>query len=418
MSRARLGLFGLIVCGACELEELNVPPAETIVVVQGVVRADQAQQWILVERTFNGTVASAEGGFIPGGAVPVPVQGADVTISNVSFPGDPCGSMVSLLEDAGPPDRIQPGTYWSASGCPTIRAGDTLELLVLSGSDRVVGRTIVPGTNSMVLKSNGDSVLVPGPALEFNRDTDTLVAEVDPISGRVLTIEIRGRIFVETPEFISEASTELWADATFLTLPGDFLNIFEADFDEPGENIPDLFNVGRLYAATLAYADRNFFDYLRSANSPLTGRGFINNLEGGFGLFGSMTAAVNNLRVIGNVDDPIEGIYRTTGTVDGVAVSVDWELYLNRGSDSTLTEFSSFLDGAWVFGAYDAWTTGTISGTSLTTFVVQPTGGTTPEGEPEIRRWDISGVLSGTGSTTLTVRVDNVDAGTLTATKQ
>ena len=77
----------------------------------------------------------------------------------------------------------------------------------------------------------------------------------------------------------------------------------------------------------------------------------------------------------------------------------------------------SFVGGVWVFGAYDAWTVGQVSGRSVTTFLVQPTGATTPEGDPEIKRWDINGLLAGTGSTTMTVRVDNVDVGTLTVTK-
>lgn len=409
---------GLGLCGVGCVSDVNEPiePTEPIVLVQGVLRADQPQQWILLERTFNGTVSGTATGFVPGAEVAVPLEGADVTISNVSFPEDPCGASVSLVESAGPVGQRQPGVYWSPDACPTIRPGDTLELLVVSGDDRVTGRTIVPGTTRMVLSTAGDSVMVPGPALEFNRDIDTLLATVDPIGGRALIIEIRDRVFDETPDFKSQASTQLWVDGTFLTLPGDFLALFEdLDDDEP---IPDLFNAGRWMAATLAYADQNFYDQLRSFNSPLTGRGFINNLDGGFGYFGSMTAARNNLRVIGNLDDPREGVYRITGTVEGVAVSVDWELYLNSGTDDSEPPLSAFVEGDWVLGAYDAYIVGTFSGSSVTTFIVQPTGGTTPEGEMELRFWEITGVFSPSGSTTLTVRVDGVDVGTLTATKQ
>ena len=418
MTRRLAWVFGLglwIVGCVSDVTE-PIEPTEPIVLVQAVVRADQPQQWILLERTFNGTVSGTATGFIPGAEVAVPLEGADVTISNLSFPQDPCGASVRLAESAGPADRLQPGVYWSPDACPTIRPGDTLELLVVSGDDRVTGHTVVPGTNRMVLSTEADSVMVPGPALEFNRDSDTLLATVDPIGGRALIIEIRDRVFDETADFIALASSQFWVDGTFLTVPGDFLALFEdLDDDEP---IPDLFNAGRWQAATLAYADQNFYDQLRSFNSPLTGRGFINNLVGGYGYFGSMTAARNNLRVIGNVDDPREGAYRTTGTVEGVAVSVDWELYLNSGTDDSEPPFSAFVEGDWVLGAYDAYVIGTFSGSRITTFIVQPTGGTTPEGEMELRFWEIDGVLSPTGSTTLTVRVDGADVGTLTATKQ
>jgi hypothetical protein len=382
------------------------------------VRADQPQQWILLERTFTGTVSGFATGFVPGSEVALPLEGADVTISNLSFPEDPCGASVRLLENAGPPGSLQPGVYWSPDACPTIRPGDTLELLVVSGDDRVTGRTVIPGTNRMVLSTGSDSVMVPGPALEFNRDADTLLATVDPIGGRALIVEIRDRIFAETPDFKAEASSQFWVNGTALTVPGDFFDLEHFDDDEDDEPLLDLFNAGRWLAATLAYADQNFYDQLRSFNSPLTGRGFINNLDGGYGYFGSMTAARNNLRVIGNVDDPREGTYHMTGTVEGVAVSVDWELYLNSGTDDSEPPFSSFVVGDWVFGPYDAYVVGTFSGSSITTYIVQPTGGVTPEGEMELGFWEITGDLSPTGSTTLAVRVDGAEVGTLTATKQ
>lgn len=408
----------LLLCFLGCVDEVTEPveSTETIVLVQGVVRADWPQQWILLEKTFNGTISGTATGFIPGGEVAVPLENADVTISNLSFSEDPCGTSVRLLESEGPADRRQPGVYWSPVACPTIRPGDTLELVVVAGDDRVTGRTTVPGTTQMVLETAAGSVEVPGPALEFNRDTDTLSASVDPIDGRVLIIEVRERIFDETPDFISQASTQLWVDGTFLTVPGDIFALFEdLDDDEP---IGDLFNAGRWHAATLAYADQNFYDQLRSGNSPLTGRGFINHLDGGYGYFGSMTAARNNLRVIGNTDDPREGVYDVSGTVEGVAVSVEWELYLNSGATDTEDPFSSFVFGEWVLGPYDAYIIGNFTGTSFTTFIAQPTGNRTQDGELELRVWQIDGVLSVSGSTTLTVRLDGAVVGSVTATKQ
>ena len=402
----------------CELDTVNVPAVSPIVVVQGVARPDQPQQWVLIERSFNGTENLGEPSFIPGESPPgVPVEGATVTLSNLSFPADPCGMSVTMLESSGPPDRLQPGVYWSDAACPTMRPGDTLELRIVADDDVVTGRTVIPGTNGIVLRTVDGSVTMPGPALSFNRDVDTLVAEVDPIEGRVVTIEVRERVFDQSPELVSESSTQFWVDSTALTLPGDLQNLFEADFEEPGEFVPDLFNAGRLYTATVAYADQNFYDYLRSANSPLTGRGFIKSVEGGFGYFGSLTAEQNDLRVVGNIDDSREGEYRMTGLVEGVNVTIDWELYLNREYDSRITPFSSYVVGDWVLGAYDAWTIGTFEGSDMTTFLVQPTGVVTPEGAPELRRWELMGSLSPTAQTTVTVRVDNAILATLTAEK-
>jgi len=420
MSRHRW--FLLLAAGAaalgCELDEVNVPAPSPILVVQGVARLDQPQQWVLIERSFNGTPNLGEGSFIPDEGPPaVPVEGATVSLSNLSFAADPCGTSVTLLESLGPPDRTQPGVYWTDVACPTIRPGDTLELRIVADGDVVTGRTVIPGANAMVLRTADRSVTLPGPALPFNRDVDTLVAEVDPIAGRVLTIEIRERVFDESPWLVANSSTQFWVDSTALTLPGDLQNLFEAEFEEPGELIPDLFSAGRLYTATVAYADQNFHDYLRSANSPLTGRGFISSVEGGFGFFGSLTAARNDLRVVGNIDDPREGTYRMTGSVEGVPVAIDWELYLNRGPDSASAPFSAFVVGTWVLGAYDAWTIGAFGTSDMTTFLVQPTGAETPEGAPELRGWELRGRLSATAETTVTVRADNNVVGTLTAVK-
>ena len=273
----------------------------------------------------------------------------------------------------------------------------------------------------MVLEAGGASVVVPGPVLEFNRDADTLLASVDPTSGRALIVEIRERPAVETLEQAALASSLFWADATELTLPGDLLDVLE-DFDRLGDEDPqDLFNAGRLHAATVAYADQSFYDQLRSFNLDITGRGFINNLDGGWGFFGSMTAAQTDLRVIGDVDDPREGLYHTTGTVEGIVVTLDWELYLNRlteDPEDAGTQFSTFLEGDWVLGPYDSWITGTFTGTTLSAFIEQPTGAMTPEGAPELRRWELIGDLSPTGSSMLTVFSEGVDVGTVTARRQ
>ncbi len=418
---------GLALCsvGCFDDSPTDAPgdPPETIVVVQGVMRSDQPQQWILLERTFNGTIAEIVSGLLPGAGVAVPIEGARVTIANVSFPGDPCGATVTLVEDAGPLERLQPGAYWSPVGCPTIRAGDTLDLLVVSGDERVTGRTVVPGTNGMALEAAGVSVAVPGPVLEFNRDADTLLASVDPNGGRALIVEIRERLSAETPSYIASESSMFWADGTELTLPGDLLDVLE-DFDDLGDGNPlDLFTAGRMHSATLAYADQNFYDQLRSFNLEISGRGFINNIEGGWGFFGSMTAAQTDLRVIGDVDDPREGLYRATGTVENVAVALDVELYLNRligdtGAGDTRARFSALLLGDWVLGPYDSWATGTLSGTTLSTTIEQPTGGITTEGLPEVQRWEIIGNLSATGVSTLTVRAEQSDIGTLTVTRR
>ena len=44
--------------------------------------------------------------------------------------------------------------------------------------------------------------------------------------------------------------------------------------------------------------DSNYFDFVRSGSDPITGRGFLNHLEGGIGVFGSVAPYRYTLRVV------------------------------------------------------------------------------------------------------------------------
>ena len=67
----------------------------------------------------------------------------------------------------------------------------------------------------------------------------------------------------------------------------------------------------------MAALDTNYFDFTRSITNPLTGRGFINHLSGGIGVFGSIAPVTYELRVTAPQTDAREGIYRFTGNVAG-----------------------------------------------------------------------------------------------------
>lgn len=388
------------------------PTPDPLVVVQGVVRPDQDRQWVLVEKTFNGTTENFGSSFVPGGDVEVPVAGASVTMTNLTLTTDPCGP-VTMTEAAAPPESAQPGVYFTPTGCPTVRPGDTLALRVIVDADTMRARTVIPMATTFTLSGADTEVTVPGPRMTFNRDADTLRLSVDGTEGRMLLIEVGERRFGATPAFIADNHAQFWVDGTEISLPGDAPNLFE-DFDEDLP-IPPLFRAGRYYRVTTAWTDQNFMDQIRSANSEITGRGYINSIEGGYGYFGSMLAAESTLRVTGDADEPHEGAYTLTGTVDSVAVDLAMELYRNGTFDAT-TEVSGFFEGDWVLGAYDAWAPGTLVGDGVNISVFQPTGATTPEGFDEIRRWDIRGRLRPGQSVTLAVLVDGIRVGSVVAT--
>lgn len=326
-----------------------------MIVVHAVMRPDLDRQWVLVEQTLTGSAFADDSleAVIPGDPPPVPITGATVSVTNISMPGDPCGETLFTETPADANLSRSMGLYWGPANCPTMRSGDSLALRVVTADGSVVtGRTEVVGADRMVLRVNRDSVVVPGPPLTFNRDVDTLEAEVFPQAGRALQVEIAhpDSMNVLDPVFL------MFVDTTAMTVPWDMLNFFEEFFEADDTTSSDspasVFVAGKHHTVTVALMDDHFFDFERSANMELSGRGFVNHLVGGMGVFGSLVAAANELKVVSDLDDDREGGYRMVGSVQGVDVDISLELYVATAGEDT-TDMAAFVQGAWVLGELD-----------------------------------------------------------------
>ena len=361
---------------SCEFGEIEIPEGDPMIVVHAVMRPDLDRQWVLVEQTLTGSAFADDTleAVFPGDTPPVPVTGATVSVTNLSFVGDPCGEVMFTENPADVSLSRSMGLYWSPPNCPAMRSGDSLALRVVTADGSVVtGRTEVVGAERMVLRVNGDSVIVPGPALTFNRDADTLEAEVFPEAGRALQLEIAhpDSMNVLDPAFL------MFVDSTAMTVPWDMLNFFEEFFDDDStsNDAPSsVFIAGKHHTVTVALIDDHFFDFERSANMQLSGRGFVNHLEGGMGVFGSVVTAANDLRVVSDLDDEREGGYRMTGLVDGVAVDITLELYVAAADEDT-SSMAAFVQGDWILGALDTSADGFFRGgdMALTVYQLDPT---------------------------------------------
>jgi hypothetical protein len=350
-------MIALLPLGGCELSEVTIAAGDPVVIVEAIMRPDLQQQWVVVEQSLTGEQSASEEAFpIPTLPPDVPVLNALVTVANRNLPSDPCGTPVVFTGRT----RV-PGVYWAPRGCPQMRPGDTLDLRVETTEGIIVtGETVVAGVNAMYLGIGGDSVLLPAGELAFNRDRDTLRASVDPVSGRALQIDVRRLNLL----LGSDRITTLFLDTNAVTLPGDLVNFFEED--DVGD---DVFVPGRHYLLSVIYGDQNYWDFIISANDPFSGRGFRNRLEGGMGVFGSLVESTTPVQILGDLEDPREGVYHMRGTVSGVDVDLDWELYLARPADSA--GFSAFVEGQWVFGSLDGSFDGTFSGDTLRAVVSQ-----------------------------------------------
>jgi hypothetical protein len=166
---------------------------------------------------------------------------------------------------------------------------------------------------------------------------------------------------------LTDFGTKIYVDTTAFRLPAQVVNTFVIGDED------DVFRAGRDYVVSVALTDQNYFDYSRSRNNTFTGRGFINRLTGGIGIFGSLVASSTHMKAIGNIDDPREGSYTLTGTFgDDVTVYLRWDLYLAIESDSA--EFSAFVDGNWLFGNVRTSVDGYLAGNDFTGVLVDTVG--------------------------------------------
>jgi hypothetical protein len=327
--------------GACKLSEITVPVGDPVLVVQAVMRPDRMDQFVVVEWSFSGDVDPGEFeiGDVPAEGSPrTPVEGATVAISNKDFSGDPCGDEVVFTNTPQVPKRFTlRGVYWGPPACPTMRVGDRLALRIETREGLVVtGETTVPGLGGADLAVAGTQVpFGTDDTTTFNRDRDTLHLHVEALAGRRVQLQVRQLADVQRPP-----SSTVFADTTSFLLPGDALDVFT------GRDGKDVFRAGRHYSLTLALSDSNYFDFSRSFSNQFTGRGFINRLQGGIGVFGSLVAISTTVTAVGDKEDEREGVYRMMGEIEGVEIDVELDVYLARPLRNA--EFSAFLDGVWL----------------------------------------------------------------------
>jgi hypothetical protein len=332
--RWRTVFLVLPLLGACELTEVTVPPGEPRVVVHAVLRRGATTQFVIVEEALIGQASDPSIPPPPGpfpGLPQHPIADAMVTLSYAV--GSHCGPAVDVL-----PALEQTGYYQGRELC-TPEPGDVVSLEVATAGGRVVtGTTTIPGARSVEITAGGDPVgTESGP---FNRDHDTLRIDVEPLLARAMQVEIRRRGQGESIFLDAQAPLVFYAvlDTLGFTFPGDLINPFEGDSGEV------VLRGGITYDVTVAVTDTNYYDFARSFSDPLTGRGFLNHLEGGLGVFGAVDAHTRTLRVVADVDQPREGLYRLQGELDSLAVDVTLELYLDEVDAGV---FAAFIEGTW-----------------------------------------------------------------------
>jgi hypothetical protein len=337
-------LASCLVLGACEVDEVTLPTAEPEVVVHGVISVGRQTQFVILEQSLTGSSSR----HFSAGLVPPAPAGEGIAISGayvtLTYRGSgSCAEPTVVLEERPPVELgdmgiVASGTYASDELC-SLATGDTVDLRVETPDGAVVtGTTVIPGARSIDIRTLGGS---GAQDITFDRTSDSIWIDVDPVAARALAFEL-SRDASRSPYPNGGNHYTLATDTMSLVLAGD-LETFEDE--DAGEAV---FKPGQYLTLAVGVADTNYYDFARSFSNPLTGRGFINHIEGGIGVFGSVFISERSLRVIESQEDQREGLYRISGTFDSVAVDALLNVYLEPHRING--EFSAFVDGVWVEG--------------------------------------------------------------------
>jgi len=348
----RAGIASLLACVAgCKLQDVvSAPPGAPVLVVESVLSAIGTVQTVLVQQSQTGDTT-------------IGVSGAAVQMTDLDPRGCATPS-VQLTELALAVPGARSGTYRTTNFCP-LALGDRVTLRVTTSDGRVVtGSTRIPSIRALAVRVGDTTVSAPPASLPMDRTRDSISVSVALSGARALLMEAVRTTTGEDP------SISFATDTTSVTIPGNLV-----DFMGDGRT---LFRAGAYYALTVAAMDTAYYDFVRSSTNPLTGRGFINHLTGGIGVFGSEAPLTYELRVTAPQLDPREGRYHLTGTVGGVAVDVTWDVYrdpLLTGSTFGQGDgFCAFVDGQWVGGAVHTSANGSFPGTTWRGRMFEPTG--------------------------------------------
>jgi hypothetical protein len=332
-----------LVLSACELDEITISQAQPVVVVHGVINVGKPMQFVILEQSLTGRSSlHYSSGLVPPAPAGegIPIEGAYVALTYLGTGS--CAQPTVRLHERPPVELwdvgvVASGTYVTSELC-SLSPGDSVDLRVeMPSGDVVLGTTVIPGARSIDIHTRSEN----GANLVLDRTTDSVWIDVDPLSARALAFELARDRF-RTPHEYEDDHYTLTTDTMSMVFAGD-LKSFEDEDDGEAVFLP-----GQYLTLTVAVADTNYYDFVRSFSNPLTGRGFINHVQGGIGVFGSVLTSERSVRVIDNQDDEREGLYRISGTLDSVDVGIILDLYLQPFRRHG--EFSAFVDGTWVHG--------------------------------------------------------------------
>jgi len=314
--------MAMLAVTACEIEKVDIARPERVVALHGVLSATASTQVVLLERTRNGSVSVRGPSFELedplGSDSGIAENDAIVTLKT------PSGATLVAQEDNTQLFSTGGGVYRFALPGSALVRNATYRLSVLTRSGEQLGaETVVPGGVPPEL----------GDVRTFDRSSDVLVVEWPETPGaRAYYVRI------ETP-FGPRA---FFTDGTRVRLSGDLRN---SDLDA----LPRVFIPGYGQVVTVSAVDSNYYDWFRTHNDALSGRGTINRVSGGLGVFGSIVRLrVFDLNVVVPQTEPIAGRFRFVGSEAEMSAALFPSLELYLESTAARSDQADALSGRYV----------------------------------------------------------------------
>jgi hypothetical protein len=291
-----LTILGMSLVSACQFDAITVPNGRERPVVHAVLNPWASEEVILVERTLTGRAnidddqrENRNDPIVSGGGIPI--RNALVVLYNEA------NDSVVAVEDALTNNGRGAGVYrFRNPAAPRQSDNPALPAMRIlpGGTYRLKIITTTDDTVRGITKLPRSTTVPPSGGRFFNRDRDTLRFFWDAVP--------------ETQRYLVRIDSPwgpmfLFTEQLEARLPGNMRNIFQ-------ESFPRVFIPGFQSTVSVAAVDPNYFDYYRSGNDPFTGTGLINRLEGGIGVFGSLSELYSyTVFVSANLDEPVEGWY-------------------------------------------------------------------------------------------------------------
>lgn len=313
VARALAPVALLAAAAGCELMSEPIRATDGGIVVHAVLNPAVCPQLVFVEELLTGERSPAFtqdpadeirlGGGIPvtDARVVIRRNGADSAVGRQRLLANGIPTGIYVVDN----DRC-PATGASRLD---VRGGDSYELFVTTPTGHpVTGRTRIPRPTATPAHV--------GPQL-YNVDTDSF------------RIETRPADFAD--RYILSVNNTRWGAITLRIETSSALVRGQVEYIDDFER-SDVFWPGMLQRVVLAATDENYGDYVTTWSDPLTGRGQVHGVTGGFGLFGAVSPLGSVLLdVAADENDPIEGQWYRADPVDGQPPFPVLRLYIDDG---------------------------------------------------------------------------------------